>query len=121
MRNGLHFFDAHIFQARAAGACAQREIGRLDAAVLRHQDGALDNVIQLADIALPGMLQHRIQRRAIEPADAFAIALRMRGQKMVWPAADIFAPFAQWRQMNLDGVQPEQQILAKPAALHFFI
>ena len=90
---------------------AQRQIGRLDLAVLSHQHRALDHVIQLADVALPGMLQHQLQGRAVEPADAFAIALRVRCQKMRAQQRNVFAPFPQRRQMDLDGVQAEQQVL----------
>jgi hypothetical protein len=34
--------------------------------VLRHQDGALDDVVQLAHVALPGIVEKSLHRGGIE-------------------------------------------------------
>ncbi len=118
----LHLFDAHVFEARAAFTRgAQREVCRLDLGILRHEHSALHHVIQLADVALPGIVEQQLQRGVIEAADPLPVALRMRRQEMRRQQRNIFAAFAQRRQMNLNGVEPEQQILAKAPALHFLI
>ena len=48
----------------------------------------------------------------------FAIMLGVLAQEMGGQQRDIFAPVAQGRQAELDGVQAEQQILAEAALGH---
>src|SRR5579875_2466416 len=104
-------FQTHLFQARRAHRSGpQCQIASFDAITLCHQHRALDDVVQLADIALPGMLEHRLRRIVIETGDVLTIAPSMHAQEMVRQWANVFAALAQGRQMNLYGVEAEKQI-----------
>src|SRR5438445_13120708 len=78
-------------------------------------------MIQFAHVAGPGMLMKRFERRGIESGDVFAIALRVAVKEMVRQEIDVFAAVAQRRQVNLNGVQTEEQVLAKAAGSGFRI
>src|SRR5207247_10974886 len=78
-------------------------------------------MIQFAHVAGPGMLVKSFERRGIESGDVFAIALRVAVKEMVRQEIDVFAAVAQRRQVNLNGVQTEEQVLAKAAGSGFRI
>ena len=96
-------------------AGAQPEIGRLDQRSGGHQHGALDRVIELADVAGPGVLEQHLHRAALEPGQPLAIALRVLPQEVLREQRQVLAAIAQRRQPDLDGVQAEQQVLPEPA------
>src|ERR1019366_10685119 len=98
--------------------CVYFLCGRLDLTLLRHQNGALDNMIQLADVALPRIVEQQLHSRVIETADAFTIPLGVSGKKVRRQQGNIFAALAQRRNMDLNGVQPEQKVLPKSSALY---
>ena len=52
-----------------------------------HQHRALDGVLELADIARPGVVEQRLQRRRVEAGDRLAVALRRAGAGSARPAA----------------------------------
>ena len=94
---------------------AQAEIGRLDQRALRHQHRALDRVIELADVAGPGVLEQHLHRAALEAGEPLAVALRVLAEEVLRQQRQILAAVAQRRQPDLDRVQPEEQVLAEPA------
>src|SRR5271170_6662322 len=49
----------------------------------------------------------------IKPRDIFAIALGVAAEKMMRQQENIFAPFAQGRNVYFDGVQTKEKIRAK--------
>src|SRR5579863_1718618 len=56
-QDALDFFDAHFIKAQGCLARgAQPQIAGADLRALREQNGALDGVVELADIAGPGMV-----------------------------------------------------------------
>src|SRR5882757_8688911 len=59
------------------------------------------------------MLMKNLRGDGIESTDRFAVALRIAAQKMMRQQINVLFTLAQRRQMNLDGIQAEQQILAK--------
>src|SRR5437870_6988424 len=75
-------------------------------------------MIQFAHVAGPGMLMKRFERRGIESGDVFAIALRVAVKEMVRQEIDVFAAVAQRRQVNLNGVQTEEQTLEHQSRSH---
>ena len=111
-------FEAHVLEARAAGAFgAQAEVARADGVALRHQHGAFDRVIELADVARPAVIEQHLHRRRIEAGQRLAIALRVQPQEVPRQQRDVFAPIAQRRQVHFDRVQAEEQVLPESAGL----
>ena len=95
------------------------EIAGADGVALRHQHGAFDRVIELADVAGPAVIEQHLHRRRIEARETFAIALRVLPQKVSREQRNVLAAIAQRRQMHLDRVQAEEQVLPEPAGRHF--
>ena len=112
----LHFFQTHVFDARRRlAANAQTQVRSLHRVALRHQHRAFDSVVQFADIARPPVFLKDPRRRRLDPADTFAIPLRVLAEEIRGQRRDVFAPLAQGRQGNLDRVQAKEQIPAEPA------
>src|SRR5712664_2236081 len=113
----LHFVEAHFLEARSASRRrgAQTEIAGAHQRPGRQQHAALDRVIQLANVARPGMFVKDLRGDGIESTDCLAVTLRIAAQKMVRQQVDVFLALAQRRQMNFDGIEPKKQVLAKSA------
>src|SRR4029077_16630502 len=111
----LDFVEAHVFEAGigADGGRAEAEIGGADRGSGGEEDAALDSVIEFADVAGPGMLVQELHGHRIETGDVFAIALGVAAEEMMREEIDIFFALAQRREMDLDGVQAEKEILAE--------
>src|SRR5262249_51843858 len=113
-------FEAHVLDARRRIAIdPQAELTQANGRSARHQHAALDRVIQLADVPRPGVIDERLQRRLFEPREVLAIALRMLPQEMYRERGNVLAAITQRRQLDLDRVQAEEQILPEPAAADF--
>ena len=65
------------------------------------------------------MVEQRLQRGGLEAGEVLSIALRVLPQEMIRQRRNILAAVPQRRQGDLDRVEPEQQILAEPAAADF--
>src|SRR5450432_1575182 len=116
----LDIFEAHFLEPRRTFAPgAQTEVDGANHITLRHQHGALHGVIQFAHVARPGVGQQRLDGRFIEPREGLAVVLRVLPQEVGGQNGYIFAPVAQRRQAEFDGVEAEQQVLAKLALGHF--
>src|SRR5437016_9265724 len=76
-------------------------------------------MIQLAHVALPRVIEEQLQGVWIEPADTFPITLSMRRQEMGREQWNVLAALAQPRNVDLNGVETEQQVLPKTSAGHF--
>src|SRR5206468_7590526 len=75
--------EAHVFDARRSVAVdAQTELAETDRRSLRHQDAALDGVIELADVARPGMIEQRLQRGRLEASEVLPVPLCVLPQEM---------------------------------------
>ena len=61
------------------------------------------------------MLVEGFEGRRIKGSDVLAVALRVALKEVVGKEIDVFAPFAKRRQVNLDGIQPEEKVLTKAA------
>src|ERR1043165_4707487 len=116
-REAFDVFEAHVFQASAAGvlAGAQPEVGGLDERPRSHQHGALDGMVEFADVARPIVFEERLHRAALETGQPFSVALRMLTKEVLREQGQILTAIAQGRQPDLDRVQAEEQILTEPA------
>jgi hypothetical protein len=103
--------------ASAAGGL-QAEVGLADVVAARHQNRALDRVVELAHVARPAVDRERGERVAVEARDRLAIALRVQAQEMGCEQRDVLAPLAQRGHVDLDRVEAEQQVLTEPPVRH---
>lgn len=103
------------------GRSLQPEVAAADGLTWRHQHGALDDMLELADIAWPRMIEQRLQRPGIEAGDVLSIPLRLQPEKMCGKQRDVVAPLAQWRQPDFHGVQTEEEILPEAARGDFVL
>ena len=117
----LDFIEAHFFEARRGAGCssAQAEVSGADEGTRREKNAALHGVVQLADVAGPGMLVKNLGCDGIEAGNGLAIALRVTAQEMMGEQIDIFWPLAQGWQMNFYSVEPEQEILTEATCSGF--
>ena len=67
----------------------------------------VDRVIELSDIARPGMLDKRLNCGLIESCEVLSVARDVLPQKMVSQRRYVIASVAQRRKVYLDRVQPE--------------
>src|SRR5580765_4445718 len=117
----LDFLEAHVFDSRAAIADrAQTELSGADDPALGHQDTAFDRMVELTNVAGPRMLHERMKRRRLEVGDRLPVAPRMDPQEVRCQRRNVLAPFAQRREADLNGVQPEEQILPETIGRQFF-
>src|SRR6266403_2452286 len=112
----LHFVEAHLLQLgrSTSSLCTQAEVCRADGWAGRKEYATFHCVVQFADVARPGMLMKSLDRGRVESGNTFAVALRIAVEKMVRQKVDVFAAVAQRRNVNLDGIQPEEKVLTEP-------
>src|SRR5262249_37790066 len=102
-QEALDVFQAHFLDPRRGVLVQpQPQIARTDGRGLRHQHAAFDGVIELADVAGPGMIEQRLERLRLEAGDVLAVALRMLLEEVHRERGNVLAAFTQRRQRNLD-------------------
>src|ERR1700723_2224899 len=88
-------------------------------AVPRTDNGAFHQILQLADVAWPGVPlegSHGFRRNGIDP---FSHAVAEGVHEMRDKRGDVFSAFSERRQQNGEDVQTIEQITAKlPASYH---
>jgi hypothetical protein len=110
------FFQAHLFEARRAFAAgAETEVGGADGLALRHEDRTLDGVIELADVAGPGVRQEGFDGAFFEAGDGLAVVLCVLAEEVGGEDRDVLAAVAERWQADFDGVEAEEQVLAEAA------
>src|SRR6185369_8407638 len=115
----LDLLQAHVVQAGGGAPLrAQGEVGGADALAPGHEQRALHRVVQLADVARPGVAGHGLEGPLVEAANALAVAPRVRGKEVAGQGRYVLGPLAQRRYGDLDGVEAEEQVLAEPPRGH---
>ena len=79
------------------------------------QHAALDHVLELAHVAGPEMRSSACRADRSKPLDAACVLRTAARQEVRGERRDVLAAFAQRRQLNLDGVEAVQQVLAEAA------
>ena len=120
--------DAAVAQAAVAlegqplggeGLVAEEEVHEVDgAAVAGQHHAAFDQVLQLTDVAGPGVGEHGVDGAAGEAGDLAAVAAVELVQEVVHEHGDVLPAFAQRRHAHGQHVQAVVQVLAKAAGLH---
>src|SRR5215469_11544142 len=85
-----------------------------------HNDNALDNVAQFADVARPGVAHQYVDRIVGDFARPPAIGSRQLLQEMPSEKGDIFLSLPQGRHKEGNDIQAVEEIFAKIAAQNFF-
>ena len=80
---------------------------------------ALDQVLQLTNVARKAIRQQRVNQPGTEACDMAPMTATEMAQKVAHQQRNIFASLPQWRQVNREHIQPIEQVLAKTASLHF--
>ncbi len=93
----------------------KRQIGHGERGSVGHHDGALDHVLELANIARPVIRHQRLDRVRIKVGDQLSDAIRVDVQEIQGQLEDVLAPIAQGRCVKTDHVEPVVQVFAKPA------
>src|SRR5882762_8802018 len=75
--------------------------------------GSLDAVLELADVARPGVGEELFRRRGREALDALSGSKSKMLREMLAKEQDVVASRAQRRHLKLNDVQPEEEVLAK--------
>jgi hypothetical protein len=83
----------------------QPEILRTNEVSLRHEDGALDRMLELTDVPRPRVPEQGPYRIVGEALDCVSIARAMTFEEVQCERHDVFAPLSQRRQADLDRIQ----------------
>ena len=83
-----------------------------------HDDRVLDHVLEFADVAAPHMLQQALQHGRVIAHDLALVLLGVPLQEQLGEHRDVLTPFAQGRDVEDDGVDAEEEILAEPVVGH---
>src|SRR3954451_24462560 len=104
---------AHHRHGRGFRSGGEWEVLYPVAVALGHDDRALRGVAKGPDIARPVMPHQRIEHGRRQVALGLVILARVEPKIMVEQQRDILPPLAQRRKLDLDRIEPEQQVLPK--------
>src|SRR5262249_45979822 len=116
----LYFFQTHFFEiTRFAAASRQTKIPCADLLILRHKYSALDDMIQFANVPGESMLQQTLSRAFIETSNVLTITLCVLTKKAGRQRHDVLASVTQGRQLDLNRIEPENEVLSKTTGGNF--
>jgi hypothetical protein len=114
----LHLLEAHVVQLprRIGAPTLEAEVGLVDLAAPRHEDRALHRVVELPDVARPGVGGERSYRVRVEAGPVLAVALGVQAQEVTGEEGNVLSPFPERRHLDLDRVEAEEEVLPEAAA-----
>src|SRR5260370_40581331 len=74
-------------------------------------------MVQLAQLSGPAVLQHQLQSGRLQSLDRSPVARSMSREKVPSQRGDILTPLTQRRKTDLNGIQPEEEIVSEPSCL----
>ena len=95
------------------------EVIRIDERTVGHDDGFLDAVLELPDVARPVRIPHRTDRLVTEALALASVLLRERVQEELGELMDVIAAVPEGRKIDGDLVEPIEEVLAKAARSNF--
>src|ERR1700756_4602255 len=103
----LYLIETHLFETQTAWGRgeAQAEVGATNHRSGREKDGALDSVIEFADVSGPGMFAEGLQRAIVEAGDFLAVALGIDAEEMIGEQFNISLALAESRKTDFDRIQ----------------
>src|SRR6266403_1362547 len=118
-QHALDLLEREVLEARAWPAAPEAQVGRADKRAVRHEHRALERMVELADVAGPGMRLERVERLGLEAGERLPVASRVAAEKVLGEPPDVVAALPQRRKADLDGVEPEEQVLPEASGGHF--
>jgi len=91
----------------------EMEMPSEDGILVFEQHDALDAVAQFTDIPGPGVAEEELLGFGIKPAKPLTVLVVKFLHEGECKGHDIFTPFTQGRQIDLDGGEPEIEVLTK--------
>ena len=90
----------------------------LDDALLAQNRGALEDIVQFADVARPGVREQRVPRIVVETGRRAAHGLPEIHEESLGKQRDVADALTQGRQRNVEDLEAIEQIFAERAAGH---
>ena len=110
---------AGLEDADAAGGGA--EVGEVQLFARGGDEGALNHILQLPDIAGPCVGLEAVQGFRVRGGRHRQVQLAaFLGQEIVEQRGDVFAALTQWREREWKYVQPEEEVFTKTPLPHAF-
>src|SRR4029077_16941811 len=88
----LDLLETEILEADGLAGASQVQVDRPDAFPRGHQDGSLDRVVELADVARPGMGDQRLEGGRVELGQRLAVPPGMYLQEVARQRRYVLAP-----------------------------
>src|SRR5580704_3512965 len=121
-QEGLDFFEAQFFHSLRAGLWRlQAEVAAAHSVSARKQNCSFDGMVEFANVAGPGILEHGLHRRWVEGLHRLAIALGVTAQEISSQRWNVLTAIAERGNLNLDCVQTEEKILPEASGRDFLI
>jgi hypothetical protein len=98
---------------RLHGLQVRREIGERQAVAARQDGGALQDVLELAHVAGPGVAHQAVQGVVVDAADGLAERLPRAPDEVVHEQRDVLAPLPERRDLHAHDVEAVEQVLAE--------
>src|SRR4051812_8302753 len=99
----------------AARGGGEHQVLRGDLRVARHQHRPFYRVLQLPDISGPGVADERFQGVAREGGHLLSIPLCLQPEEVLGEGRDVLGALAQRGKLDLDRVEPVEEVLAETA------
>jgi len=116
----FHLLEAELFEARRRTPGTEAKGAGLDALILGEEDRPFNGMLQFTYVTRPVVFQHNPHGGSIEFAGGFAVLGGVVGEEEAGQGRDVFAPFAEWWQMDLNGVEAVEQVSAETSRTDFF-
>ena len=95
-----------------------REVLGREHGAARERDGALDAVLELADVPGPRVVHQQHHRLVGDVRDRLLVAFGVVTEEVLGEERNVLAPLAQGRERNRHHLQAVEEVLAKAAATH---
>ncbi len=99
----------------------RRKIVDVDDVTVGQHHAAFDHVLQLAHVARPFIGAEVVDGAGSEAMHLPVVLKGKLAQKMAGQNGNVLAPLAQGRQMDVDHVQPVEEVLAEPSGHDLFL
>src|SRR6185312_5721131 len=113
---GQSHSGGYVDRRRTAGLDrlnVRRKMTRFDPTGPRNDHRALDDITQLANVARPRIRLQQRARRVVHSFDGHAVLPAEFANEVSCQQRNVVGPLAEWRQRDLEYVEPVEQVLAK--------
>src|SRR5262245_4110368 len=114
----LDAFERLVFVVGGSRRGLDPERGECQAAAWRQNHGALDHVLQLADVSRPRMVTERLPRLGRDHIDATIHAASKLADEVIDESIDVLRPLTERRYRDREDVQAVVQIVTEAAPFH---